>query len=161
MLRALFCLQSGWSGQDLGSQFLFCDMCQASRGMGKRFTVYAFRHSYGFETAHVPCFRVLILPVQYHCCNSKVQTHSWIHKFTICDEVSTSQCEVTRAKASNKHDAEWQWVKWWRCGQADNSVDCDPNFAGATSSNEPHQMNQVNLNDIGRDLNLDSFAPGL
>jgi len=46
-------------------------------------------------------------------------------------------------------------------GQADNSIDCDPNFAGATSSNEPHQMTQVNLNDIGRDLNLDSFAPGL
>jgi len=30
--------------------------------MGKRFTLYAFRHSYGLETAHGPCFRLLLLP---------------------------------------------------------------------------------------------------
>jgi len=46
-------------------------------------------------------------------------------------------------------------------GQADNSIDCEPNFIGATSSNEPHQMTQMELNNIGRDFNLDSFAPGL
>jgi len=49
-------------------------------------------------------------------CNSKVQTHGSIHKFTICDEVSTSQFGLNCAKASNNHDAKWQWVKWWRCG---------------------------------------------
>jgi len=52
-----------------------CVTCQASRGMGKRFTMYAFRHSYGLERAHRPCFRLLLLPDQYHWCNSKVQTH--------------------------------------------------------------------------------------
>jgi len=90
----------------MGSLFLLCDMCQASRGMHKRFVLYAFRHSYGLERAHRPCFRLLLLPDQYHWCNSKVQTHCSISKFTICDEACTSQCRVTCAKASNKHDTE-------------------------------------------------------
>ena len=34
--------------------------------MGKRFTQYAFHHSYGLERAHGPCFRLLLLPDQYH-----------------------------------------------------------------------------------------------
>jgi len=38
--------------------------------------------------------------------------------------------------------------------QANNSMDCDSTFAGACSSNEPHQLNQGDLNDIVRDLNL-------
>jgi len=29
--------------------FLLCDMCQASRGMCKRFTLYALRHSGGLK----------------------------------------------------------------------------------------------------------------
>jgi hypothetical protein len=33
---------------------------------------------------------------------------------SICDEAFTSQCAVPCAKASNKHGAEWHWVKW-RC----------------------------------------------
>jgi len=90
----------------LGSPFLLRDIRQASRGMGKMFTLYAFPHSYGLERAHGPCFRLLLLPDQYHWCNSKVQTHCSISKFIICDEASTSQCGVTCAKASNKHDAE-------------------------------------------------------
>ena len=39
-------------------------------------------------------------------------------------------------------------------GQANNNVDCDPTFAGASSSNEPHLLTQGDLNDIVRDLNL-------
>jgi len=39
-------------------------------------------------------------------------------------------------------------------GQANNNMDCDPTFAGACSSNEPHLLTQGNLNDIVRDLNL-------
>jgi hypothetical protein len=35
-----------------------------------------------------------------------------------------------------------------------NNMDCDPTFAGACSSNEPHLLIQVDLNDIIRDLNL-------
>ena len=39
-------------------------------------------------------------------------------------------------------------------GQANNSMDCDPTFAGAYPSNEPHLLAQGDLNDIVRDLNL-------
>jgi len=39
-------------------------------------------------------------------------------------------------------------------GQANNNMDCDSAFAGASSSNEPYLLTQVNLNDIVRDLNL-------
>jgi len=39
-------------------------------------------------------------------------------------------------------------------GQANNNMDCDPTFAGACSSNEPHLLTQGDLNDIIRDLNL-------
>ena len=39
-------------------------------------------------------------------------------------------------------------------GQANNNMDCDPTFAGASSSIEPHLLTQGNLNDIVRDLNV-------
>ena len=39
-------------------------------------------------------------------------------------------------------------------GQGDNSMDCDPTFAGASSSNEPHMLTQGDLNNIVRDLKL-------
>jgi len=39
-------------------------------------------------------------------------------------------------------------------GQANNNMDCDPTFAGACSSNEPHLLTQGDLNDIVRDMNL-------
>ena len=39
-------------------------------------------------------------------------------------------------------------------GQANNNMDCDPTFTGASSSNEPHLLTQGDLNDIVRDLNL-------
>ena len=39
-------------------------------------------------------------------------------------------------------------------GQANKNKDCDPTFAGASSSNEPHLLTQGDLNDIVRDLNL-------
>jgi len=38
--------------------------------------------------------------------------------------------------------------------QANNSMDCDPTFAGACSSSEPHMLTQGDLNNIVRDLNL-------
>ena len=38
--------------------------------------------------------------------------------------------------------------------QANSSMDCDPTFAGAISSNEPRLLTQGDLNDIVRDLNL-------
>jgi len=39
-------------------------------------------------------------------------------------------------------------------GQANNNMNCDPTFAGACSSNEPHLLTQGDLNYIIRDLNL-------
>jgi len=39
-------------------------------------------------------------------------------------------------------------------GQANNNMDCDPTFAGASSSNEPYILTQGDLNDIVRNLNL-------
>jgi hypothetical protein len=51
-------------------------------------------------------------------------------------------------------------------GHANNNMYCDPTFAGACSSNEPHLLSQRDLNDIIRDLNLskkqaDSFGSRL
>jgi len=121
--------------------------------MGKRFTLCVLRHSYGLERAHGPCFRLLLLADQYHWCNSKLQTRCSISKFAIRNEASTSQRGVTCAKASNKHDAEWQ-LNYEDVGQANNNMDCDPTFTGANSSNEPHLLTQGDLNDIVRDMNL-------
>jgi hypothetical protein len=39
-------------------------------------------------------------------------------------------------------------------GQANNSMDCDPAFAGACSSNELHLLTQEGLNGIAHNLNL-------
>ena len=39
-------------------------------------------------------------------------------------------------------------------GQANNNMDRDPTFAGASSSNEQHLLTQGDLNDKVRDLNL-------
>jgi len=39
-------------------------------------------------------------------------------------------------------------------GQANNNMNCDPTFAGASSSNEPHLLTQGNLKNIVRNLNL-------
>ena len=137
---------------EFSSQFL-CGMCQASRGMGERFTLYAFRHSYGLETAHRSCFRLLLLPDQYHWCNSEVQTHCSISKFTICNEASASQCRVNCAKAPTNMTMSDSESSDEDVGQA-NNMDCDPTFAGACSSYEPHLLTQGDLNDIVRDLNL-------
>jgi len=39
-------------------------------------------------------------------------------------------------------------------GQANNNMDCDPTFAGACPSNEPHLLTQGDRNVIVCDLNL-------
>ena len=39
-------------------------------------------------------------------------------------------------------------------GQPNKNIDCDPSFAGACSSSEPHLLTQGDLNDIVRDFNL-------
>ena len=39
-------------------------------------------------------------------------------------------------------------------GQASKNMDCNPTFAGASSSIEPYLLTQGDLNDVVRDLNL-------
>jgi len=39
-------------------------------------------------------------------------------------------------------------------GQVNNNMDCDPTFAVASSSYEPHLLTQGDLNNNARDLNL-------
>jgi len=46
-------------------------------------------------------------------------------------------------------------------GQANKNKDCDPTFAGACSSNEPHLLTPGDLNDIVHDLNLSKKQPEL
>ena len=76
------------------SPFLLCDMYQVSRGMDKRFTLYAFSHSYSLERAHDHASDC------YFCLTSitGVTAHRLIPKFAICDETSTWQCRVTVPK---------------------------------------------------------------
>ena len=154
MLWALFRLQSGWSGQELGFPFLLFDMCQASRGKGRRFTLYAFRHSYCLETAHGSCFRLLLLPDQYHWCNIKVQTHCQYPNLpsAIKPVPHSAELPVPKPPTNMTHsDCESRDED---VGQANNNMDFDPTFAGASSSYEQHLLTQGDLNDIVRDLNL-------
>jgi len=138
----------------LGSPFLLCDMCHASRGLGKKFTLYAFLHSYGLERIHGLRFRV------YFCLTS-ITGVTVKSKHTLqCPNIpsairpvpSTAELPVpkpptdTTLSDSESSDED--------VGQNNNDMDCDPTFAGACSSNEPHLLTHADLNDIVRDVNL-------
>ena len=151
MVWALFRLQ------DLGSPFLLCDICQAFRGMGKSFKLYAFRQTYGLERAHGPCFRLLLLPDQYHWCNSKVQT---LCSITLYPNLPTGispvphSAELPVPKPPPNMTLSDSESSDEDVGQANKNMACDPTFTGDCSSNEPHLLSQGNLNYIFRDLNL-------
>ena len=129
-------------------------MCQASRGMGKRFTLYAFRHSYGLERPHGPCFRLLLLPDHYHWCNSRVQTHCSISYLPRSMRPVTHIAGLPVPKLPTNMTLSDSESSDEDVGQANNNKDCDPTFAGACSSNESNLLTQGNLNDIVHDLNL-------
>jgi len=130
-------------------------MWKASRGTGKTFTLYAFRHSYGLDRAHGRCSRLLLLPDQYHWCNSKVHTHTIQyanlpsvmrpvpHSVELPVSKPRTNMMLSDSKSSDKD-----------VGQANKNMDCDPTFAGACSCNEPHLLTQGDLNDIVGNLNL-------
>jgi len=131
-----------------------CVTCQASRGTGKSFTLYAFRHFYGLERAHGPCFRLLLLPDQYHWCNSKSKhlvqyphLPSAMRPVPRSAELPVSKPPTILTLSDSKSSDE-------DVGQANKNMDCDPTFAGASSSKEPHLLTQGDLNDIVRVLNL-------
>ena len=70
------------------------------------------------------------------------------------DEVSTSQYGATVPKSPTNMTLSDSESSDEDICQANNNMDYDPTFAGACSSNEPHLLTQVHLNDIVRDLNL-------
>jgi len=153
MLWALFWLQSGWTGQEVCSPFLLCDVPGFSQH-GQRFTLYAFHHSCGLKRTHRPCFRSLLLPDQYHCVTAKskhtVQCPNLLsvmrpvpHSVELPVPKPPTSMMLSDSKSSDED-----------VGQSNNNMDCDPTFAGACSSNEPHLLTQGGLNDIVRDLNL-------
>jgi len=138
----------------VGLPLLLCDMCQAPRGMGKRLMLYAFRHSYGLETAHRPCIRLILLPDQYHWCNSEDQTHFQYRNLSSAMRLVAHNVELpvpkppTNVTMSDSESSDEDVV------QANNNMDCDRTFPGACSSNEPHLLTEGDLNDIVLDLKL-------
>jgi hypothetical protein len=129
-------------------------MCQASRGMGQRFTLYAFCHSYGLERAidHVSdcCFCLTIITgesakskhtVQYP--NLPFVMRPVPHSAELPVSKPPTNMMLSDSESSDEDDS-----------QANNNMYCEPPFAGACSSSESCLLNQGNLNDIVRDLNL-------
>ena len=122
--------------------------------MGKRFTLYAFRHSYGLERAHGPCFILLLLPtsitgvtaelkhtVQYPNIPSALRPVS--HSVEL--PVPKPPTNMTLCDSESRDED---------VSQVNNNMDCNPTFAGASSSIEPRLLTQGDLNVIVRDLNL-------
>jgi hypothetical protein len=97
---------------------------------------------------------LLLLPDQYHWCNSKLEKHCSISKFAIRDEASNSQPGVTFAKLQTYMTLSDSESNDEDVGQVSNNVDCDPTLTGASSSNAPHLLTQGDLNVIVLDLNL-------
>ena len=122
--------------------------------MDKRFTLYAFRHSYGLKRAQGPCFRLLLLSDQYHWCNSKVQTYFQYPNLPSATRPVPHSAQLPAPKPPTNMTPSDSESSDEDVGQANNNMDCDPTFAGASSSNKPHLLTQRSLNDIGRDLKL-------
>ena len=137
----------------MSSPFLLCGMCQASSGMDKRFTLNTIRHSYGLETAHRPCIRLILLPDQYHWCNSEDQTHFQYRNLSSAMRLVAHNVELPVPKPPTNMTLSDSESNDEDVGQANNNMDCDPTFTGANSSNEPHLLTQGGLKDIVRDLN--------
>ena len=154
----------------MGSPFLLCDMC-----MGKRFTLYPFRHSCGLErepTDHVSDCYFCLTSITGVTAKSKHNVQypnlpSAMRPVPHSAELPVPKPPTNMALSDSESSDE-------DVGQANNNGDCDPTFSGACSSNEPHLLTRWDLNDIVRDLNrskkqanfrfqvkgLESSAPG-
>jgi len=122
--------------------------------MGKRFMPYAFRLSYGLERAHGPCFRLLLLPDQYHWCNSKSKRTVQCPNLLSAMRPVPHSAELPVPKPPTNMTLSDSESSDEDVGQANNHMYFDPTFAGACSSSEPHLLTQGDLNDIVRDMNL-------
>ena len=138
----------------MGSPFLLCDVCQASRGMGNRFTLqpFAIPMFWRGPTDHVSdCYFCLTSitgvtakskhTVQYPNLPSAVRPVPHTAELPVAKPPTNMR--LSDSESSNED-----------VGQSNNNMDCDPTFAGASSSNEPHLLTQGDQNDIVRDLNL-------
>ena len=99
--------------QDKSWALHFCCVTYA-----RRLAVWAkvSRHSYGLERAHGPCFTLLLLPDSITGVTAKSKhTVQYPNLPSAMRPVPHRAGLRTCAKASNKQDAEWQWIKLWRC----------------------------------------------
>jgi len=108
----------------------------------------------GLERAHGPCFTLLLLPDQYHWCNSKVQTPCQYPHLPSAMRPVPHSAELPVPKPPTNLTLSDSKSSDEDVGQATKNMDCDPTFAGASSSKEPHLLTQGDLNDIVRVLNL-------
>ena len=125
------------------------------------FTLYAFCHSYGLERAHghvSDCYFCLTSvtgitaesnhTVQYP--NLPSAMRSVPHSAELPVPKPPTNMTLSDSESSDED-----------VGQANNNMDCDPTFAGASSSNEPHLLTQRDLNDTVHDLNLSKMQAEL
>jgi len=122
--------------------------------MGKRFTLYAFRHSYGLDTAHGPCFILLLLPDQLAGVTAKSKHSVQYPNLSSAMRPVPHSAELPVPKPPTNMTLSDNESSDEDVGQANNNMDFDPTFAGTSSSIEQHLLTQGDQNDIVRDLNL-------
>jgi hypothetical protein len=129
-------------------------MFQASRGMGKRFTLYAFRLSYGLERPkhHVPDCYFCVASITGVTAKSK-------HTVQYPNLPSTMRplphiAVLTAPKPPSNMTLSESELNDVDVGQAHNKTYCDPTFSGVCSSKEKHRLTQRDMNGIVRDLKL-------
>jgi len=122
--------------------------------MGKRFMLHAFHNSYGLERAHGPCFRLLLLLTSITSVTAKSEHNVQCPNLPPAIRPVSHSVELPVPKPLTNMTLSDSESSDEDVGQANNNMDCDPTFAGACSSNEPHLLTQGDLNDIVHDLNL-------
>ena len=115
--------------------------------MGKRFTLYAFRHSYVSDRDHFCLTSTTGVTakskhtVQYP--NLPSEMRSVPHSADLPVPKPPTNMKLSDSESSDEDVV-----------QANNNMDCDPTFAAASFSSETHLLTQGDLNDIVHDLNL-------
>ena len=132
----------------MGSPVLLCDMCQASRGSMPFDIPMVWRE----PTDHVSdCYFCLtsntgVTAKSKHAAQYAILT-SLVRPVPHSAELPASKPPTNTMLSDSESSDE-------DVGQTNKNTDCDPAFAGACSSNEPHLLTQRDLNDIVCDLNL-------
>ena len=92
-----------------------CHICQSTRGWAKysRFMTFAIPLGWRQPTDRVADRYFCLTCITGVTAKSKQTVLFYNLLSAIRPEPHSSELPVLRA--SNKHDAKWQWVKWWRC----------------------------------------------